>query len=98
MDMQISSGMLFANPIPAEFSLPKSRMDKIMATAIDEASQAQVSGKENTPFVLQRIRELTAGNTLEANRALVKANVLRGTKVAVELAKLEPRKHSVLDR
>ena len=98
MNMQFSSGTLFANPIPEEHSLPKDRMDEIIATAIDEAKQVQISGHENTPFILKRVRELSKGATIEANRALVKANVVRGTKVAVELARLELRNQGILDR
>ena len=98
MDMQLSSGMLFANPIPEEHSLSKDEMDRIMAIAVDEANQIQISGNENTPFILRRIRELTKGATVDANRALVLANVIRGTKVAVELAKLELDNQGVLDR
>ena len=98
MDMQLSSGMLFANPIPGEYSLSKDEMDRTMAIAIDEANQTRIFGNENTPFILKRIRELTKGTTVNANRALVMANVIRGTKVAVELAKLELRNQGVLDR
>ena len=91
MTLPISSGLLFANPIPPEQSLPKEWMDEVMSQAIHEANREGISGSDNTPFVLARIRELTKGSTVTANRVLVNANVERGTKVAVELAKLERR-------
>ena len=89
MSLPLSSGLFFANPIPIEYSLSKSEMDIAMAAAIQEAKQLGVSGSKNTPFILKRIKEMTGGKTITANRALVEANVLRGTKVAVELANLE---------
>ena len=87
--LSIISGMLFANPIPVEHSLEKSYMDGIIGQALHDASVSGSSGSDNTPFVLRRIRELTGGSTVDANSALIEANVLRGVKVAVELADLE---------
>ncbi|KAL9600727.1 MAG: hypothetical protein Q9219_002968 [cf. Caloplaca sp. 3 TL-2023] len=88
LTLGLSSGVFFANPIPAQHSIPKAQMDSIMAQAILDAESAGSTGSDNTPFVLARIRELTQGQTVTANRALVEANVVRGTKVACELMKL----------
>lgn len=85
----INSGLFFANPIAEEFSLPKAMMDEVMAEAVRDAHYQGITGSANTPFVLSRIRELTKGATITANTALVEANVMRGTKVALELEKLE---------
>ncbi|KAL8908429.1 MAG: hypothetical protein Q9207_000848 [Kuettlingeria erythrocarpa] len=85
----LSSGLLFANPVPSQYSIPKSQMDAIMAQAILDAEASGSTGSDNTPFVLARIRDLTGGQTITANRALVEANVVRGTKVACQLAKLQ---------
>lgn len=68
-----------------------SEMDGIIAEALQQAHAAGAFGKDNTPFILARIKELTGGKSLKANRALIEANVARGTKVAVELAKLQLR-------
>lgn len=73
-------------------------MDVIMAQAIHEAEEQGALGSDNTPFILRRIREITGGQTVTANRALIEANVIRGTKVAVELAKLERNEHGLLAR
>ena len=86
--MSVQSGLLFANPVPAEHSIPNDEMNMIIAQALDDAETAGSRGSENTPFVLKRIREITKGASVAANRALVEANVARGTKVAVELSKL----------
>ncbi|KAH0537880.1 hypothetical protein FGG08_005432 [Glutinoglossum americanum] len=87
--LSITSGLLFANPIPAEHSIPLKQMDGVIATAIREAEQRGATGKDNTPFILRKIKELTSGQSLPANRALIESNVIRGTRVAVELSRLE---------
>ncbi|KAL6714432.1 hypothetical protein ACLMJK_007856 [Lecanora helva] len=84
----LTSGLLFANPIPAGHSIPKGEMDKVIDQAIREAQASGASGKDNTPFVLRRIREITGGQSVTANRVLVESNVARGTKLALHLARL----------
>lgn len=85
----VQSGLLFANPIPEEFSIPKEEMDHAILTAIKEAEQAGATGSANTPFILAKIKELTESTSVTANRALIESNVRRGTLVARELLKLE---------
>ena len=93
LGLSLSSGLLFANPIPAEHSIPKDQMDGIIAQALCDAQKSGSTGSDNTPFLLKRIREITNGSTVKANRALIEANVARGTKVAVHLAKLVKENH-----
>jgi pseudouridylate synthase / pseudouridine kinase len=81
------NGILFANPIPEEFSLPKAEIDIAINQAVQEAAQQGFHGHSNTPFILSRIKELTRGNSIQANRALIESNVAMATKVAVELSK-----------
>ncbi|TGO61841.1 hypothetical protein BCON_0024g00430 [Botryotinia convoluta] len=83
-----ASGFHFANPIPEEFSLPKSEIDKAIDQAVQEAAEQGFHGHSNTPFILARIKELTKGNSTAANRALIESNVKMATKVAVELSRL----------
>ena len=56
--------------------------------AVREAAEKGYTGHSNTPFILAKIKELTGGKSIPANRALIESNVARATKVAVELAKL----------
>ncbi|KAI1415958.1 Indigoidine synthase A like protein-domain-containing protein [Hypoxylon sp. FL1857] len=84
----IESGILFANPIPEEFSIPRSEMDAIIEQAINESTQQGAFGSENTPFILKRIRELSEERSVLANKVLVRANVERATKIAVALSRL----------
>lgn len=64
-------------------------MDKIIEEAVRLADEEGYRGSENTPFILSKIKELSGGRSVAANLALVRSNVERATKVAVELAKLE---------
>jgi pseudouridine-5'-phosphate glycosidase/pseudouridine kinase len=85
----MSSGLLFANPIPEPAAIPKSEMDVFINEAIRQADAAGITGKDNTPFILAKIKELTNGRSVIANRALIVSNVKRGTLIAHELARLE---------
>ncbi|KAI9838461.1 MAG: hypothetical protein M1838_004593 [Thelocarpon superellum] len=87
--LPLATGLLFANPIPAKHSIAQKELDQIIADALQDAHDRGVTGKDNTPHVLSRIKELTRGKSVVANSALVEYNVIRGTKVAVELSKLE---------
>lgn len=64
-------------------------MDRVIEEAIRLADVEGYRGSDNTPFVLSKIKELSGGKSVVANRALVESNVKRATRVAVELAKLE---------
>lgn len=64
-------------------------MDKIIDEAVETAKAGGFQGSGNTPFILAKIKELSGGDSIPANRALIESNVKRATKVAVELSKLE---------
>lgn len=85
----VNSGLLFANPVPEEAAMSKDEINNIIEEAVQEADQLGIRGSKNTPYVLKKIRELSKGGSVTANKALVEANIIRGTKVAVELAKLK---------
>jgi pseudouridine-5'-phosphate glycosidase/pseudouridine kinase len=89
--LQIQSGLLFANPVPVEAAIPKEEMDVVIAEALRQAEASNVSGKDNTPFVLAKIKELTKGKSIPANRALIESNVKRASIIARELAVLEAK-------
>ena len=85
----MSSGLLFANPIPSEAAIPISENNRYIHEAIRQANATRASGKENTPFILSKIKELSAGRSVKANRILIASNVKMGTLVAKELMELE---------
>lgn len=63
----------------------------MIAEALRQADASNASGKDNTPFVLNKIKELTKGKSIPANTALIESNVRRAAIVARELAILEAR-------
>ena len=89
LSLGLQSGLHFANPIPEQHSLPREVMEAGIYEAIKFANEAGAVGAAATPYILNKIKEITGDKSLVANRALVEANVIRGTKVAKELAKLE---------
>lgn len=66
-------------------------MDVVIAEALRQAAASNISGKDNTPFVLAKIKELTKGKSIPVNRGLIESNVKRATIVARELAVLEAK-------
>ena len=87
-DLQINGSVLIANPVPKEMEIPFHEIESKIQQALNEAKSAGISGKETTPFLLKRIAEITEGNSLATNIALIKNNALLGAKVAIYLAKI----------
>ena len=92
--LPVHSGLWFAGPVPAKDSLNKEEV----RIAVDEAESKGIYGAANTPYILDKIKQLSGGRSVIANRAGIAANVVRGTKVAVEFAKLELLEEGVLER
>ncbi|KAI0442514.1 Indigoidine synthase A like protein-domain-containing protein [Xylaria telfairii] len=86
--LNIETGFLFANPIPEEFAIPGEKMTAVIEQAVRESNEQGVHGSGNTPFILGRIRELTNGESVPANKALIRSNVERATKVARVVSRL----------
>jgi pseudouridine-5'-phosphate glycosidase len=87
-DLGLKGGVLIANPIPEEYALDKAYIDKAIEDALYEAEKRNIKGKEITPFLLDKIKDLTQGKSLKANIELVKNNAHVGAKIAIELNKL----------
>lgn len=81
----LSGGQLVANPIPSRDEIPADTLAPIIAQAQAEADAAGIARKAVTPFLLQRIFELTEGRSLDANIALVRNNARLAAKIAAEL-------------
>ncbi|KXJ95802.1 Indigoidine synthase A like protein-domain-containing protein [Microdochium bolleyi] len=86
--LQIETGLLFASPIPHEFEIPRQEMDSIIDQAVRESQEQGAHGNENTPFILKRIKELTGGRSVPANKALVQSNVDRAAKIAAAVSQI----------
>lgn len=78
------SAVLVANPIPETEAISKSEMEPIIAKASAEAIQNQTHGQTLTPFLLQRISELTEEKSMRANLSLL----LNNAQVAAQIAKI----------
>lgn len=66
-------------------------MDTIIEEAIRQADAAGITGKNNTPYILNKVKELSNGASIPANRALIESNVRRAAIVARELSILESK-------
>lgn len=82
----LPGGQLVANPIPLEAEIPSEELIPHIDAALNEARAQGISAKEVTPFLLQRIYELTEGRSLEANIALVLNNARLAAGIAAALA------------
>ena len=87
-DMGLGGGMLVTNPIPEEFSMDADVINKAIDEAVEEANAQGIHGKETTPFLLAKIKDLTGGDSLASNIQLVYNNARLAAATAVELSKL----------
>jgi len=85
IELGLKSGILIANPVPVEDEIPWSEMAVIIDQALAEMQAMKITGKAVTPFLLRKITELTAGNSLETNIKLVENNVKLACRIAGEL-------------
>lgn len=88
VDLGLPGGQLIANPIPADAEISAETLGPIIAQATSEADVQGVTGKSVTPFLLQRIFELTNGKSLDANIQLVLNNARLAAAIAHELTAL----------
>jgi len=84
-----NSGLLLAVPIPEEYSANDEQIDRAISEALVDLKKLKITGKKVTPFLLERINQLTGGNSLKSNVALILNNAKLSAKVAVELFKLQ---------
>jgi pseudouridine-5'-phosphate glycosidase len=80
------AGVLLVNPVPPEEALSTEEVEDLLSVALEDARERQVRGKALTPFLLDRLRVLSEGRTLRANRALVRDNARLGARIAAALA------------
>ncbi len=81
----LRGGVVVSNPVPEMFAMPKEEIDGITEDALREARDGGIRGKDVTPFLLDRIQELTKGRSLNTNIALVKNNAQLGAELAVAM-------------
>jgi len=86
-DLGLGGGMIIANPVPEEYALSMEYMNKMIEEAVRAAEKEGIEGKKLTPYLLNKIKELTGGKSLKVNIELVKDNARVAAKIAHELVK-----------
>ncbi len=87
-ELGLNGGVVISNPIPSDYEGDKEKINNAIDIALKEAEKQNISGKNVTPFILSKVKEITKGESLEANIALVNSNADLAAKISVELCKL----------
>ncbi|XP_050771303.1 uncharacterized protein LOC127029625 [Gymnogyps californianus] len=89
LGLGLSSGVLIAVPCPQERAASGQVIEEAIQQALSEARSKGITGKELTPFMLQKLNELTDGKSLDSNLALIQNNARVGSCIAVALSRLQ---------
>jgi pseudouridine-5'-phosphate glycosidase len=87
-DLGLKGGMVIANPIEEKYQMDYDTINKAIDNAVKEAEEKGIKGKESTPFLLAKVKEITGGDSLEANIMLVYNNAALGAEIALALQKI----------
>lgn len=87
-ELNLKGSMVIANPIPDEYSMDHNLISKAIDDAILEANRLGIKGKDTTPFLLDKVKKITGGKSLEANIQLVYNNAKLAAQIACEYCKL----------
>ena len=85
LELGFEGGMLVTNPIPEAFSMDPAVINKAIDDALSEAKEKGIHGKETTPFLLAKVKELTGGDSLDSNIQLVFNNARLAAQTACAL-------------
>lgn len=92
-NLGMRSAVLVVQPVPPGDEVPKAQMDPWLENASEQAVKEHVHGQKLTPFLLERINELSAGKSLRANLSLLLNNARLGAEIALALARTRRDKH-----
>ncbi|MDO6353821.1 pseudouridine-5'-phosphate glycosidase [Caloramator sp. CAR-1] len=84
----LKGGVVVANPIPEEYEMDYDVINKAIEDALLEAKEKGIKGKETTPFLLAKVKEITGGKSLDSNIQLVYNNAKLASEIAVELSRM----------
>jgi pseudouridine-5'-phosphate glycosidase len=87
-DLGLNGGMVVANPIEEQYQMDYDIITNAINKAVKQADENGIKGKDTTPFLLAKVKEITGGDSLESNIMLVYNNASLGAKIAVELSKI----------
>jgi pseudouridine-5'-phosphate glycosidase len=85
-ELGLEGGVLIANPVPEVDEIEYSVINEKIEQALGEAEAKGINGKKLTPFLLDRIKEITDGQSLETNISLVRNNAVVGARIAKAFA------------
>ena len=81
-ELGLDGGLVIANPVLPGDAMDEVVIEEAIAKSLKEASEKGIDGKSVTPFLLERISQLTDGESLKTNIALVCNNALLGARIA----------------
>ena len=81
----LKGGVLIGCPIPEAEEIPFDKMERVIEEALQKCKSMNITGKRVTPFLLNEVKTLTSGNSLEANIKLVLNNAEIGAKIAAAI-------------
>jgi pseudouridine-5'-phosphate glycosidase len=88
-DLNLNGGMVIGNPIPEQFEMDYDTITNAIETALREADENNITGKKVTPFLLDKVKTITAGQSLASNIELVYNNAKVAAQIATDLANLK---------
>lgn len=88
-DLNLKGGMVIGNPIPKEFEMDYDTINNAIESALKEAEEKNIAGKKVTPFLLDRVKTITEGKSLDANIELVYNNAKVAAQIAKDLSELK---------
>jgi pseudouridine-5'-phosphate glycosidase len=93
-ELGMRSAVLVANPVPAGDEIPKSEVDEWIMQASKDAVEKKIKGKDLTPYMLERINELSKGRSVRTNLSLLLNNARLAAQIAKALAINQRRKYA----
>ncbi len=87
-DLNLKGGAVIGNPIPTEHEMDEKVISNAINSALKQAEEKNIKGKEITPFLLAKITELTGEESLKSNIELVFNNARTGARLAKDFSEL----------
>lgn len=91
-DLNLNGGMVIGNPIPKEHEMNYDIITNAIESALNEAKENNIVGKNVTPFLLDRVKTITSGKSLESNLELVYNNAKVAARIAKDLSDISKEK------
>jgi len=85
--LDVETALLVTTPVPDAAEMPAKFLEKLLAESLHDAQQANITGRDLTPFLLARMAELSEGATLRANVALLENNARVAAQIAATLVR-----------